>query len=261
MKNQIFFVLVVLILASASPSYAAVDILWDTSHGCFSNDYKPSLYGGYYQQLMLLLEGNGMNLDTTSAGFSESTLSGYEIAVIAAPCAASSTYTLTEIATLQSFVFSGGGLLILADASGVTSRYAPVVEGFGASLGDLLFNPVSVSDFTPNSIFDNVGGLSMYYAAAIDTGSAFTSLARTAAGDTIAAGRIYGQGRVIILGDSTLWTYNAYDNPPYLTIPDNSQFALNVFTCLADSSWTPVPEPVTCLILAMGVALTLRKRR
>ncbi len=61
-----------------------------------------------------------------------------------------------------------------------------------------------------------------------------------------------GQGRVVVLGDSSLWTVS--DNWDYFHEADNAEFSLNTFEYLA------IPEPVTVLLLGLGGLVLLRKR-
>ncbi len=254
----------VLVVFSSVPSFSAIRVVWDLTHlnNRSSSVYNPANYlTGYYWELNKHLSNHTISIETTSAGFSSATLAGCDVAVICAPSVDKSVYTAAESATLQQYVSSGGALLIMADASGNRSYYSSILQDFGASLeaGNLGYESLVVFDLASNPVFDGVGQLTLFYAAALNTDSNYTTLAKTQNGKTVAAARKYGQGRVMVLADSTLWTANPNDNPTYFSRPDNSQFAVNVFENLADPAF--LPEPASCLMLAAGSILLRLKNR
>ncbi|MHC4085884.1 MAG: PEP-CTERM sorting domain-containing protein [Planctomycetota bacterium] len=97
----------------------------------------------------------------------------------------------------------------------------------------------------------------MYAASELSvTGPAFSIIQQEGTGKTIAAAAQYGQGRIVALGDSSLWSLsdsvlNSWD---YFHEADNPQFAVSTFDYLA------VPEPATLLILGLGAMLFIRKK-
>jgi uncharacterized membrane protein len=177
-----------------------------------------------------------------------------------------SEYTSDEVDRIVDFVDDGGGLLIMSDLQAApNANIQPVASEFGITLGisnvvsdrsniyevytsELdLSHPVFSGFATSDEIFVYAAGeLSV-------TGPAFPVAWQEETGKTIAAVAQYGQGRVVAIGDSTLWSWfeileeNFYES-------NNPQFAVSTFDYLA------VPEPATLLILGLGAAFLIRKR-
>jgi len=256
-------ILSVLLTPSGVFSYT---VLWDTFHGIAnSGQYQPS---GYYQALSEHLGDNGFTTVTTTQGFLVDDPAGYDVIVVCLTSAFDSSYTPAEVDLIVDFVDDGGGLLIMGDRqSAPNANIEPVASQFGITFGpdvvpgypnfydvytsELDFSHSVFSGFaTSNEIF-------MYAASELSvTGPAFPIARQEGTGKTIAAAAQYGQGRVVALGDCSLWSlsesvFNSWD---YFHEANNPQFALNTFTYLA------VPEPATLLLLGLGTALLIRKR-
>ncbi len=257
-RESIHFVPVLAMLVLLAPSTVfAYAVLWDTSHGVVGDgDYQPS---GYYQTLVQHLGNNGFTVDTTSDGFLIDDPADYDVIVVCMASAYDTAYTSGEVERILSFVNNGGGLLIMGDRQDRPGKdnehIQPVADEFGVILGisnlDLLH--LYTSGMIDHAIFDGIGGIYMYAAGELTASSpTFAGAWKEGTGETIAAVAEYGQGRVVALGDCSLWT--ASDNWDYFHEVDNPQFSVNTFEYLA------IPEPVTVLLLGLGGLVLLRKR-
>jgi hypothetical protein len=236
-------------------------VLWDISHGVYGADaggnggWQPD---GYYQTLTQHLVNNGFAVDTTSDGFLVDDPGEYDVIAVCLASAYDSVYTATEVERIVNFVDDGGGLLLMGDQQlNPNANIQPVASQFGVGLGisTLATYEIYTSDLASHSIFDAVNEIFMYVAGELSTSGPASSVAlqEEAPYEPIVAVAEYGQGRVVALGDCSLWTVSEgyWD---YFHEADNQQFSLNTFNYLA------VPEPGTLLLLGLGVALVRRKR-
>ena len=258
---QISLILILFVLLTPS-SLFSYTVLWDTSHGVYvsgtfgGDGYQPS-QNGYYQTLAEHLSNNNFTVDITSNGFLTDDPAGYDVIVVCLTSAFSSSYTSTEVDRILDFVNDGGGLLIMGDRLAAPNvNIQPVASEFGITLGlsDLSPYGIFTSGHTNHPIFDGVDEIFMYAAAELSAKSpAFPVAWQEVTDKDIAAVAEYGQGRVVALGDSTLWSWvDTYEERFYTA--DNPQFAVSTFNYLA------VPEPATLLVLGLGTTLLIRKK-
>jgi hypothetical protein len=265
--TQIGVILILFVLLTPS-SLFSYTVLWDTSHGIAnSGQYQPS---GYYLALSEHLGDNGFTTVTTSQGFLVDDPVGYDVIVVCLTSAFNSSYTSVEVGRIVDFVNDGGGLLIMGDRLGApNANIQPVASEFGITLG--LSNVVSdrtniyevyTSELDLShpvfSSFDTGDEIFTYAAGELSvTKSALPAAWQEGTGKIIVAVAQYGQGRVVALGDCSLWSLSdSVLNPwDYFHEADNPQFALNTFTYLA------VPEPATLLLLGLGTMLLIRRKR
>ena len=259
-------ILILFVLLTPSTAFPYT-VLWDTSHGVYRSDtfggdgYQPS-QNGYYQKLAEHLGNNDITVDITSDGFLTDDPAGYDVIVVCLTSAFddNSEYTSDEVDRIVDFVNDGGGLLIMGDQQRLhpnpNENIQPVASQFGITFGPSDLDPLSIytSDLTDHPIFDGVDEMFMYAARELSvSGPAFPVAWQEGTTITIAAVAQYGQGRVVALGDSTLWSWvDIYEERFYTA--DNPQFAVSTFDYLA------VPEPATLLILGLGAAFLIRKR-
>jgi hypothetical protein len=252
-------ILSILLAPSAVFSYT---VLWDTSHGVYvsptfgGDGYQPS-QNGYYQKLAEHLGNNDFTIDITSQGFLNEDLSGYNVIVVCLTSAFYSSYTPAEVERIVDFVDNGGGLLIMGDLQAApNANIQPVASEFGITLGisDLTPTEIYTTAHTAHPIFDGVDEIYMYAASELSAQTPALPVAwQEGTGKTIAAAAQYGQGRVVALGDCSLWSWVSIYEERFYTA-DNPQFAASTFYYLA------VPEPATLLLLGLGTALFIRKR-
>ncbi len=252
---QIGVILILFVLLTPSTGFSYT-VLWDTSHGIAnSGQYQPS---GYYQALSEHLGDNNFTTVTTSQGFLVDDPAGYDVIVVCLTSAFYSSYTSAEVDRIVDFVDDGGGLLIMGDLlTAPNANIQPVASEFGITLGlsDLSPYDILTAGHTNHPIFDGVDEISMYAAGELSAQTPALPVAwQEVTEKDLAAVAQYGQGRVVALGDSTLWSWvNMYEERFYMA--DNPQFAVSTFTYLA------VPEPATLLLLVLGAALLRKKSK
>ncbi|MHC4423274.1 MAG: PEP-CTERM sorting domain-containing protein [Planctomycetota bacterium] len=257
-QSRVVLFLSIVLTPLTSFSYT---VLWDTSHGVYvppadgDNGYQPS---GYYQTLTQHLVDNGFTVDTTSDGFLVDDPGEYDVIVVCLASAYDSVYTPTEVERIENFVDDGGGLLLMGDQQfNPNANIQPVASQFGIGLG--ISTPVPdeiyTSDVASHPIFDGVGQIFMYVAGELSASGSASAVAwqEESPYKPIGAVAQYGQGRVVALGDCSLWTVSeAYWD--YFHEADNPEFSLNTFNYLA------VPEPGMVLLLGLGAVMVRRKR-
>ena len=260
------FVVPVLFFAALCAPGFGYTVLWDTSHGVAGassgvGGYQPGP-GGFYYDLAEHLK-NDFTVNTTSQGFTDTNLATTDIAVVCITSAFYSSYTDTQAERLAEFVSNGGGLLIMGthpflNNNNGNSNIRPVASEFGitlAAIGDASDEVHYTPDALEHPIFAGFTGTeSIYMPAAGEITveeNGFAIVQESATGPIFIAGANYGTGRVIALGD-----FSMFSQVPNNTFGqyNNAEFALNTF------NWLAVPEPATILLMATGFAF-LRRRR
>jgi len=257
-KISIVIVLTCMVFALPSSSRATYSVLWDTSHGVYDNYHLDT--GGRYKDVADYLTANDFSVSaTTGEGFTAATLSGVDVAVVCVMSAWNSAYSAAEINALANFVDDGGGLLIMSEVSAAPNQnIAGIATEFDIELevSNISSGGVTLTDLDDHPVFDVVNPVdSIYFFSASELG--VSGDAEAIAWDStdniaIAANDNYGWGRVIVLGDSAVWTTNGDD---VFGTADNQDFALNTFTYLA------VPEPATIILVGAGALAIMRRRR
>ena len=251
---QIALILSVLLTPSTVFSYT---VLWDTSHGVANGgNYQPS---GYYQTLAQHLGDNGFTIDTTSDGFVVDDPGEYDVIVVCLASAYYSAYTPEEVERIVDFVEDGGGLLLMGDQQHhPNANIRPIASQFGITFGPTDLEPweVYTSNLADHPVFDEVDTIFMYAATELSVSGPASPVAwQAGSGKIMVAVAEIERGRVVAIGDCTLWAVNPIVPDGYFYEADNPEFSVDTFTYLA------IPEPVTVLLLGLGSLILLRKRR
>ena len=248
------FAAVLVLCALFAPSVVhAYTILWDTSHGVVSDGVNTFEPDGHYLDLKAALVGN-FTMNVTLTGFTAENLVDADVAVVNMGSAYNSIYTQGEADLLENFVNGGGGLLIMGSSPwSKNANIQPIADVFGitlASSGDASFSNMSSSDLAEHDVFEGfsesdwihfMGGGELFVSGSILPVAWYNSNIMVAAGE-------YGLGRVVTVGDLSVWVNGTLD------IGENQQFGLNTFEYLA------IPEPASIVLLSMGALLLCRKR-
>jgi subtilisin family serine protease len=208
------------------------NVLWDTYHGV-SWDYSPS---GRFSSLESLLVSKGYTVDENNSGILNLDLGDYDIIVICNGSASNSVYSAAEVAAIENFVNSGGGLLIMGDNTDTPNgNINPISQTFGTTLGISYISPLDVyiTNMTAHAIFTGVSEI--YMGAAGEIAGTFPSSeeAWDLSDKAVVTVAEPMSGRVVSLGD-----INSMDNT-YITISDNQLFSENVFDWLVNGNDLP----------------------
>jgi hypothetical protein len=207
--------------------HGVTEVLWDTTHGvCFG--YEPS---GVYADLVALLVG--FNFTTTSAGIDNIDLSPYDILVINAGSACSTTYTANEVAAVQSFVATGGRVLIMGDNPFAwVWNINPVAQILGATTGVETLPADLFSNLSSHPIFNGIEEVYYRLGGSLNTIGVMQPQAWTDDGNYITVA-VSESPCVVVLGD-----INGFGEPEFFNQADNQAFAVNVFNWLATCGGT-----------------------
>ncbi|MFX1539687.1 MAG: DUF4350 domain-containing protein, partial [Promethearchaeota archaeon] len=158
--------------------------------------------------------------EISSGSLTSILLDSYDILICAQPYAA---YTSTEQTAIQTFVFNGGGLLVIGDDSPTIFDMLTLFAGIDWESGGV---GGTTTDITPHPV--TTGVFSAYFGSPICelmvSGGAI-SLIRNS-GDTLLAASEIGSGRVIGIGDEHTIQDGLIDQA------DNRQLALNMIDWL-----------------------------
>lgn len=258
MPGMLFVFAIAFLLAPTA--MATYNVLWDTSHGVYTDPGGSYDASGYYSKLSDYLTTNGFSVNTTGSVFNSTNLAGVDVAVVAVPSSFDSVYGTSEIAALKTFVDGGGGLLIMGENTAAPiANVNPLALEFGITFGpeDLGGVNLNITDLSSHQIFDGIDQVSLSGASELTlSGSAVEVATYGVDSKTAIAVSEYGLGRVVAIGDGSLWKWGAdssYDQ--IFDLPDNQDFALNTFEYLA------VPEPATLVILGIGGLFIAGKKR
>lgn len=122
---------------------------------------------GRYAAFAALLRRDGFRLEPSKSEFSDATLAGASIMVIANAEAAqagkepASAFTVSEIAALRQWVEQGGALLIIADHPPFSDSAMALAQAFGFEFqGGVALTPTASGSFGPIAVFETGKGLS-----------------------------------------------------------------------------------------------------
>lgn len=201
-------------------------ILWDLTHGVYLN-YEPA---GYYSSLTAALFAEGFDMETTDLGVNNIDLSPYEVIVICVGSSWDSQYQPAEVTAIVDFVNGGGGLLIIADASGCPNEnILPVSIAFGTTVDLNTSEPSDLyfTNFISHRIFDN--STTIYYraAGAVTCVPPSVEAAWSPIYSDVMVSLVDPSPRIVVMSDC-----NCFSNS-YYSIEDNTAFSIDVFHYLA----------------------------
>ncbi|HKQ58220.1 MAG TPA: DUF4350 domain-containing protein [Candidatus Eisenbacteria bacterium] len=205
-------------------------VLWDLTHGVY-NFYQPSQD---YSDLVTLLASNGFNVNTTTQGIDHVNLTGYSVIVIGLGSAYDSGYTPAEVATIQSFIAAGGGVLVMGDNPGTWNDHInPITQAYGTTCGvaSVAPFPTATTSFISHPVFTAVSGI--YLAAPGEVDGVAPSVEAAFRDGPAAVVTVHQSCGLVVVGDINFATN------PYLLVEDNETFAVNIFRWLAGGCPTP----------------------
>ena len=207
-----------------------IGVLWDLSHGVYYR-YDPFPETAH-DEMEAEMANLGFALSTTSAGFAEAALDGYDVLVVSAMTTWDSVYSTSEVEAIASFVASGGGLLVQGEWPNVATQndhVQPVSGRFGITVGgnEIRPNPISVPVDSAHRIFDAVSAIEFRGAGELQVEPPAEAVL-SAGGQPIIATALVGEGRVVVIGD-TMWLNTTIDND------DNRTFLGSLLRWLAQS--------------------------
>jgi hypothetical protein len=234
---------------------AAQSVYWDVSHGVTDN-YRPT---GRYSVLVNHLTPQGFSFVEGNVPLSSAAIGGADVLVVAVGSSAFTPYTAPELAAIDSFVRTGGGLLILSDVAGASG--IPQIQ----QVANLYNAQVGLTQFTDQDVFStsigghpSVAGVNQIYlrfSSTISPGdlsvyALFNTMPMLAAGNV-------DQGRVVLIADGDLFSQAPDINPAYFDRAQNRQLAVSTF------EWLALPEPGTAGagILLLGLRGTRCRHR
>jgi hypothetical protein len=210
------------------PARGNTNVLWDTTHGICSG-YEPR---DQYSALAGSLPH--FSFIPSNAGIDNIDLSPYDILVICAGSACQTAYGPSEVAAAQAFAAGGGSVLIMGDIpNSGSSNINPVAAALGAEVGVSFLHPpvLYFSNFASHPIFWGVSEIRYDSGGALDVSGPAMPVAWTNDGLDVTVA-LSESPRVVILGDINVFATSG------IQIPDNLQFASNLFWYLANYSPT-----------------------
>ncbi|MFX1244687.1 MAG: DUF4350 domain-containing protein [Promethearchaeota archaeon] len=195
-------------------------LLYDFTHG----NQLPQNFSIWFEEVLAL----GIAIDVLYAGpISAATLIGYDGLISVTPFY---NYSTPELTTIQSFVDSGGALLVVGE-------WAPEVCTSLTSFAGITFiedwNVSTVTDITPHTITQGVDSLDIgYLGARLDVSPVAMNLARTVEGKCVLAA-FEDIGRVIGFTSSLALTDYRIGNM------DNLLLAINMVAWMVDDNLRP----------------------
>jgi hypothetical protein len=202
-------------------------ILWDLTHGVYQN-YEPA---DRFSQAVAVLAADGFTVDTTSVSVATIDLSSWDILVVGIGSCFGSAYTAAEVSAIQTFVSSGGGLLIMGDGPAAwPQNIDPVAQAFGTNtaVADIDPDDLVFGTFLPHPIFEDVHRIYYRAAGALQGQLPSKEVAFTPASEPVV--NVVRGSLVVVTGD-----INAFDNT-YLGSANNVRFLRNVFDYLSSRS-------------------------
>jgi hypothetical protein len=237
-------------------------IIWDTTHGEYSNDAGFDTYG----ELVSDLQSKGYTVTPSSTKVdTPGLLAQYNVLVINAGSSVKSPYTQSEVDAIQAFVNNGGGLLIMDEWQGYVGEVnlRPLVSRFGTEdTGFIGWTAITNID-TAQPIFS---GVKSFFTAATGELSAQSPSSAVAWYGNQAVVNIVKGKKVVITGDCNLFQ-SGYPGSDFINMNDNRKFAANVFSYLCKKETHNVPEfpsmllPVTFIIGIAGAILLIGRTR
>lgn len=213
-------------------------VLWDVSHGGCPDPLGCIPPEG--SDFLRILEEEGISVVVSDAGVLNLDLSQYDGIVIAAGSANDTPYSEEEANVIETFVSTGGGLLILGDVcqSYFTLHLNPVAQRFGVTLNTVpAIFPEFLNPIIQHPIFEGVESIALNCASALTVEPPSISTASNSVGEVGVAVAEVEQGRVIVTGDESMFHDCCFlgqgiEFPSCCNPGDNETFARNLFCWL-----------------------------
>jgi hypothetical protein len=194
------------------------------------------IYSGYFQfSDELFKQGTDINEIPFLTGYNSTLLSFYDGIVIFDPLAG---YSPQDIATIQSFLNNGTGVLICVDPENECNWTAVnmITQPYGITVVANQTEPITITSANMSQsspVTSNLSSIEMDYAAILDVNTSLgaEALANTTNGTVIAAANV-GYGKLLVIGDAAIF------DSSHLNLLDNSLLASNAVNWLLSNTMT-----------------------
>ncbi len=142
-------------------------------------------------------------------------------------------YTAAEITVIHDWVQDGGGLFILGENPAFTTqnqRIENIIEGLGITFyaaGPAIPASSVTTEFENHPIIEGVGSVVIASGSYLNVTAPAYPIVYFGEPNVAIAGRDYGEGRIIVVGDINGFTHSYIDNE------DNYQFSINIINWLS----------------------------
>ena len=142
-------------------------------------------------------------------------------------------YTAAEITVIHDWVQDGGGLFILGENPAFTTqnqRIENIIEGLGITFyaaGPAIPASSVTTEFENHPIIEGVGSVVIASGSYLNVTAPAYPIVYFGEPNVAVAGRDYGEGRIIVVGDINGFAHSYIDNE------DNYQFSINIINWLS----------------------------
>ncbi|MBI2842960.1 MAG: DUF4350 domain-containing protein [Armatimonadetes bacterium] len=194
------------------------EILWDLSHGPFVT-CDPRVPSSEYSGLAQFVRNSGYAVDLSTAQLDANLLAGKSAVIVMVTTAWQKPYEQKEASLLADFAERGGGVLICAENRAVdeNANLEALLTPHGVRAG-LSREDSPVYNLEKHPVFDGVDGIRVSDWGKLGSSGSLAAIARDAEENIFAVAGSVGEGRIIVMGDCSLWdNHHLLHNSPLAT--------------------------------------------